>query len=634
MHSLASSLTLKGKLTMKRIKELAQKNLIVEFLAIVCIVFTFDFIFIMWYGFGVSLAHWLVAFFNVAIILSIISLVRTNKRRYISYVIYIMIMFAFFVSDSTLYLYKKDVTSIAMLLESGKNTMRIGLKYNPIDTYGIINWILIITFLVGSLIVLNKIVKLYNDKRPRRHITRLSFILFSAIGLMTSPLVISAYDQITYRTPADKTVFVQKFGSITYHSKDIVTFISNAIKPVLYAEDFKDEINSRVTLDLADQSSLFGALNGQNVIFIMCETCEQYAFTPELTPNYYRMKNEGLYFNNFRTAARNDNTYDAEFKSLTSMIYMQSDNYMHTFGENTFNNALPNVLRQFGYTANSFHDFEGSFFNRNVIHPNMGFERYYALEDMDVEVSDPTIWVQDSIMFEQFKDLIAPIQDEPFFSFVLTVTPHGKHDKYRDNLEEYYALIDQDPELSSRELEFRTLMAAQMDLDKGLGILLDDLESKNLLDSTTIVLYSDHKNYSSQEMTFKYTENSEIPYEVDKVPMIIYSSVLGSGEMDVLSSHYDLTPTIMDLLGIPYYRDFYYGQSLFLENRVDKPIILAYSSWISSEMVVYDEMIVGGSEDFERFMEIRLSIFNTIDLFEKMFMSNYFEEVIPYQIPE
>lgn len=619
---------------MKRIKELAQKNLIVEFLAIVCIVFTFDFIFIMWYGFGVSLAHWLVAFFNVAIILSVISLVRTNKRRYISYVIYIMIMFAFFVSDSTLYLYKKDVTSIAMLLESGKNTMRIGLKYNPIDTYGIINWLLIFTFLIGSLIVLNKIVKLYNDKRPRRHVTRLSFILFSALGLMASPLVINAYDQITYRTPADKTVFVQKFGSITYHTKDIVTFISNAIKPVLYADDFKDEIDSKVTFDLADQSSLFGALSGQNVIFIMCETCEEYTFTPELTPNYYRLKNEGLYFNNFRTAARNDNTYDAEFKSLTSMIYMQSDNYMHTFGENTFSNALPNVLRQFGYTANSFHDFEGSFFNRDVIHPNMGFENYYALEDLDVEVSDPTIWVQDSIMFEQFKDLIAPVQDEPFFSFVLTVTPHGKHDKYRDNLEAYYALIDQHPEYSTRELEFRTLMAAQMDLDKGLGILLDDLESKNLLDTTTIVLYSDHKNYSSQEITMKYTENSDIPYEIDKVPMIIYSSVLGSGEIDVLGSHYDLTPTIMDLLGIPYYQDFYYGQSLFLENRVDKPIILAYSSWISNEMTVYDEMIVSGSEDFDRFMEIRLSIFNTIDLFEKMFMSNYFEEVIPYQTPE
>jgi len=619
---------------MKRIKELAQKNLIVEFLAIVLIIFTFDFIFIMRYGFGVSLAHWLVAFFNVLIILSVISLVRTNKRRYISYVIYIMIMFAFFVSDSTLYLYKKDVTSIAMLLESGKNTMRIGLKYNPIATYGILNWILIIAFLVGSLIVLNKVVKLYNDKRPRRHITRLSFILFSALGLMISPLVISAYDQITYRTPADKTVFVQKFGSITYHNKDIVTFITNAIKPVLYAEDFKDEINSKVTFDLADQSSLFGALQGQNVIFIMCETCEEYAFTPELTPNYYRLKNEGLYFNNFRTAAKNDNTYDAEFKSLTSMIYMQSDNYMHTFGENTYNNALPYVLRQYGYTANSFHDFEGSFFNRNVIHPNMGFERYYALEDLDIEVSDPTIWVQDSIMFEQFKDLIAPVQDKPFFSFVLTVTPHGKHDKYRDNLAEYYALIDQDPELSTRELEFRTLMAAQMDLDKGLGILINDLEAKGILDSTTIVLYSDHKNYSSQEITLKYTENSHLPYEVDKVPMIIYSSVLGSGEIDVLGSHYDLTPTIMDLLGIPYYQDFYYGQSLFLENREDKPIILAYSSWISNEMTVYDETIVGGSDDFDRFMEIRLSIFYTIDLFEKMFMSNYFENVIPYQIPE
>ncbi|MDX9690948.1 MAG: LTA synthase family protein [Acholeplasmataceae bacterium] len=617
---------------MKRIKKLAQKNLIVEFLAIVFIIFTFDFIFIMNYGFGISLAHWLVAFFNVAIIISVFSLIRTNKKRYIAYVVYILIMFAFFVSDSTLYLYKKDVTSIAMLLESGKNTMRIGLKYNPLTVYGIINWLLIIAFLVGSLIVLRNIVKLYDDKRPRRHVTRLSFILFATIGLMTSPLVINAYDQITYRTPADKTVFVQKFGSITYHSKDIVTFISNAIKPVLYAEDFKDNIDSRVTTNLAAQSPLFGVLEGQNIIFIMLETGEDYAFTPEYTPNFYRLKNEGLHFSNFRTAARNDNTYDAEFKSLTSMIYMQSDNYMHTYGENNFSNALPNVLRAHGYTANSFHDFEGTFFNRDVIHPNMGFERYYALDDLDVDVPDPTVWVQDSIMFEQFKDVIAPVQEEPFFSFVLTVTPHGKHDYYRDNLVEYYDIIDQDPVYSQRELESRTLMAAQMDLDKGLGILIDDLESKDLLDSTTIVLYSDHKNYSSLEITNKYTENSDIPYEVDKVPMVIYSQRLGSGVIDTLGSHYDLTPTIMDLVGIEFYEDFYYGQSLFLANREDRPIILAYSSWISDEMTVYDENIVAGSEDFERFMEIRLSIFETIDLFEKMFMSNYFDDVQSYRI--
>ncbi|TNF08640.1 MAG: LTA synthase family protein [Bacillota bacterium] len=617
---------------MKRIKELARKNLIVEFLAIVFVIFTFDFIFIMRYGFGVDFAHWLVAFFNIAIVISVFSLIRTNKKRYIAYVVYILAMFAFFVSDSTLYLYKKDVTSIAMLLESGKNTMRIGLKYNPLSTYGIMNWLLIIAFLFASLIILRKIVKLYDDQRPRRHVTRLSFILFAMIGLTTSPLVINAYDQITYRTPADKTVFVQKFGSITYHSKDIVTFISNAIKPVLYAEDFKDYIDANVTDNLADQSSLFGVLEGQNVIFIMCETCEEYAFTPELTPNYYRLKNEGLYFNNFRTAARNDNTYDAEFKSLTSMIYMQSDNYMHTYGENQFTNALPNVLRAKGYTANSFHDFEGSFFNRDIIHPNMGFENYYALEDLDVVVDDPTMWVQDSIMFEQFKDLIAPIQDEPFFSFILTVTPHGKHDYYRDNLSEYYAIIDEDPELSERELEYRTLLAAQMDVDKALGILLDDLEAKDLLETTTIVLYSDHKNYSSSYITDKYTENSDIPYEVDKVPMVIYSSVLGSGEVDTLGSHYDLTPTMMDLLGVEFYEDFYYGQSLFLNQREDRPIILAYSSWISNEMTVYDEQIVAGNEDFDRFMEIRLEVFNTIDLFEKMFMSNYFEEVLSYRI--
>ena len=619
---------------MQKIKNLAQKNLIVEFLFIVFIVFTFDAIFIFKYGFGIDFVHWIVAFFNVAIIISILALVRSNKRRYIAYLVYIMIMFAFFVSDSTLYLYKKDVTSIAMLLESGKNTMRIGLKYNPIATYGIFNWILIVGFLLGALITLKKIVNLYNDKRPRRHITRLSFILFSVLGLITSPLAINSYNQLTFQTPADKTVFVQKFGSITYHNKDIITFISNAIKPVLYSEDFKEYIDNQVTDTLAEQSPYFGLLEGQNVILILLETAEQYAFDPELTPNYYRLKNEGLYFNNFRGAAKNDNTYDAEFKSMTSMMYMQSDNYMHTFGENTYSNALPNVLRNFGYTANAFHDFYRTFFNRDVLYPNMGFQNYYAVEDLDVEIDDPTEWVQDSIMFEQFKDLIAPVQDEPFFSFVLTVTPHGKHDYYRSNLQEYYEIIDQHPVYGERELEFKTLMAAQMDLDKGLGILIDDLESKDLLDKTSIIMFSDHKNYSSLDITMKYTENSDVPYEVDKLIYVMYDQRLGSGVIDTLGSHYDITPTIMDLLGIRYYQDFYHGQSFFLEQRVDKPIILAYSSWISHEMTVYDQEIVNGVDDYDRFMEIRLSIYNTIDLFEKMFMSNYFADVQTYLIDE
>jgi phosphoglycerol transferase MdoB-like AlkP superfamily enzyme len=29
---------------------------------------------------------------------------------------------------------------------------------------------------------------------------------------------------------------------------------------------------------------------------------------------------------------------------------------------------------------------------------------------------------------------MVPIQEDPFFSFVITVTPHGPHDHYREEL--------------------------------------------------------------------------------------------------------------------------------------------------------------------------------------------------------
>ena len=613
---------------MKKIREIAQKNLIIEFSFIVFIIFVFDFIFIMRYGFGVTFAHWIVAFFNVALVLSALTFIRSNKRRFRSYLLYILIMFSFFVSDSTLYYYKKDVTSIAMLLESGKNTMKIGIKYNPLTPYGIIIWLMIISFVVFAIITLKKIVNLHDDLTPKRYVKRTAVLITSMLGLAMSPIIINANDYLTYTTPADKSLFVQKFGSITYHSKDIVTFANNAIKPLLYADEYAEIIDSQITYTIAEKSPYFGLLEGQNVIMIMCETCEEYAFDREYTPNYYRLVDDGLYFTNFYSAAKNNYTYDAEFKSLTSMMYFQADNFMYTFGNNLYLNAIPHVLLEHGFCTASFHDYYLDFFNRDVIHPNLGFENFYAYENLEYE--EETFWPLDSIMFDQFKELIAPVQEDPFFSFVITVTPHGTHNEYRDELKPFYDLLDADPNYQDREQEFKTLMAAQMNFDLGLGYLLDHLEENNLMDSTTIILFSDHKNYSSYPITEKYTENSDIPYEVEKVPMIIRSSLIPAGQNDVLSSHYDITPTIMDLMGISYYQDFYYGQSLFLENRIDLPIILSYSSWISHQMTVEFEEIVAGETDEELFQETRLWVYDVIDRYEKMFQSDFFRDQETY----
>ena len=607
---------------MKFMQKLAQNNMLVESLFVVFVVFSFDFIFIIRYGFGVSLGHWIIAFFNVAIVLSFLSFIKKNKSRYIAYFIYILIMFTFFVTDSTLYYFKKDVTSIAMLLESGKNTMKIGLKYNPLTPYGVLLWIPILLFFYVSVRTLSKIVKLNQENKKHHYISRTLYLTFSMLGIFFSPYIVNESDFLTFSTPADKSLFVQKFGSITYHAKDIVTYANNAIKPLLYAEEYEEILDETITETIADQSPYFGLLEGKNVIMIMCETCEEFAFSRTLTPNYYRLYDAGINFSNFYSAAKSNYTYDAEFKSLTSMMYFQADNFMYTFGSNTYSNALPSILSEIGYTSNSFHNYYRDFFNRDEIHLNMGFEHFYAVEDLEIPEIDG--WPLDSMMFEQMKDLMVPVQEDPFFSFIITVTPHGPHNKYREELQEYYDLIAESPVYDEAELELLTLMAAQMDFDKGLGILLDDIESKGLLEDTVIILYSDHKNYSSYPITYKYTENSDIPYEVEKVPFIIYSQSLGIYQDEVQSSHYDITPTVLDLLGVSYYQDYYYGQSVFLQNRLDLPIILSYSSWISHENVVMFDEILSGNDDQLAYDLKKEWVYDMIDYYEKMFQSNYF----------
>ncbi len=617
---------------MKFIKKLATQSILIESILMVFIISSFDVLFVLKYGFQITFAHWVIAFFNILVVLSVLAFIKNNKRRFIAYAIFILIMFIFFLTDITLYRYKEDVTSIAMLLESGKNTMKIGLKYNPLEAYGIGTWMLIVGFVVSMALLLKKVVKLPGSVRTYRFMSRVAFLVFSFGGLLVAPTIIDQADQILFDTPSDKALFVQKFGSITYHAKDIITYTTNAIKPLIYKDDYVLDINEKVTDEFAPTSSLYGMFEGKNLIMIMCETCEEYGFTPEYTPNYFRLREQSMYFTNFFSAAKSNYTYDAEFKSLTSMMYFQGDNFMYTYGDNAYPTALPHMFRNVGYTTNSFHDYYSDFFNRDEMHMSLGFDSYRGVEGLIVEESE--FWPLDSLMFEQYKDYIAPIQDDPFYSFILTVTPHGPHDKYRDELAYYYNILDQDPNYVNESLEFKTITAAQMNFDEGLGILLDDLEAKGLMDETVIVMYSDHKNYSSQYITEEKTPNSDIPFEIEKVPYLIYAPGLETGENQMLTSHYDIAPTILDLFGISSYKDFYYGQSIFLEEREDRPIILSYSSWITETYRVQFGEVVLGELDDEVFLNEKNKIYNTIQFYEKIFFSDYFSTENPFYLIE
>ena len=606
-------------------------NYIFEFIILAGFTLAFDVILTSRFDVSISRLYIIVTIASASLLVGALVIIKGNKTRFGFYMAYMAIQIGLFIADSCLYYFKTDLISLAMLLEIG-NALAIGLRYNIFVTFSFLSWVLMLLMSVGVGFMLYYLC--YKTENSQKFQTkRVGFVVVSLILLMLGSGLISENDKTLYKTPEDKKAFFQTFGLVTFHQRDAISIAKRIFIDPFQKDDLLEVVKERFESPTTITTPQTGLFEGKNVIMIMCETCEMYAYDEELTPNYYYLMNNSFNFHNTFSAAKLNYTYDSEFKSLVSQMYFKTDNYMYTLSDHTFSSSLPSVLKQNGYTANAFHSYFGGFFNRDNIYQGMGFDQYYTSDDMTF--SDHDYWALDSEMFEQMIELIAPVQDQPFFSYIITLTGHGPHSVRRTELEEYYQLIDENENLKDRELSFKTLMAAQMDFDKGLGLLIHRLNETNLLDETVIVISSDHKNYSSFDMTLKYKELSDSPLYINQIPYLIFSKDLERTDIYKYTSQYDMTPTILDLLGIKYYQEYYYGESIFKEGT-QKPLIFSYTSWITNSMFVfenkiywYDENQIDDPQAYQ--VEITNYIYQEATLSETLLLADYLKDVISYQ---
>ena len=196
----------------------------------------------------------------------------------------------------------------------------------------------------------------------------------------------------------------------------------------------------------------------------------------------------------------------------------------------------------------------------------------------------------DSEMINTCKDLMFPT-DKRFYTYITSITMHGVYyerenlAEHRKKLYEVYKKKNEEEEMSETLVNYVT---AVMEFDDALGVMMNDLEKKGLLDNTTIVLFGDHNSYYQQ--LSNYVKDIE-GYDTDnyftnlyKVPFMIHDSDLGHQVVDKFTCTSDIVPTLLDLLGIRYYTNMYYGNSVF----TDKESILysrAYGTFIGEGIV-------------------------------------------------
>jgi len=435
-----------------------------------------------------------------------------------------------------------------------------------------------------------------------------------------------AHDFYLYEVMQNRNRYYLRFGSLRYIVKDLkLTFKDSKGEMDEEKEKeltaFNEKYSSVSTNDMTD---LF---EGKNLIFILAESLDDSVIDEEMTPTLYKMKNDGYYFNNYYAPIYEVATGDNEFISQTGILpSIDYGTTAYTFHLNDYPNSLANLFNEKAYTCQSFHSYIANFYNRELMHTSFGFETFWDMDKLGLErwegYKDTINWQKDE---DLFKGMLEHTDfSSPFYNFVITASGHMYYTRSRVELEENYALIDNNERFDEYSNESKGYLASQMLLDQGLEVLLEGLEENGVLEDTIIIIFGDHYPYGikTEEAMQQYWGEG---VDIYKVPLIIYGEGL-SGEDDSLVSTVDLYPTICNLFGLDNSEYYKAGHDIFDHDNYDY-VFFANHSILSNDFY-YDgesDELTYFEEDNGKYEEIIEEVLELLNLGQEILYYNYFE---------
>lgn len=110
--------------------------------------------------------------------------------------------------------------------------------------------------------------------------------------------------------------------------------------------------------------------------------------------------------------------------------------------------------------------------------------------------------------------------------------------------------------------------------DRWLGEFLARMNEKGVFDHTLLVFTSDHASYPSPD--FRETFDSDREFFIDAIPLMLYTKGIIPGRHDAAGRNsLDLTPTLLDILGVEDYGNLFVGTTLFREPETDLSYVAA-----------------------------------------------------------
>ena len=279
-------------------------------------------------------------------------------------------------------------------------------------------------------------------------------------------------------------------------------------------------------------------------------------------------------------------TFSTEFAFNTGVYQSTQGVAAYSCSRNSFFYSLPNILKKLGYSTNSFHENVGSYYNRNIMHPTMGYQYYHCVREY-MEIPAMAEVDEEMILNDHCWNLIT--SNQPFLSFIITYSAHVPYTA-DDSLVQY--ALEKHPEYSETEMgeELSYLYAKARLTDDMFASLLDRLEDDGLLSNTVIIAYTDHYCYglSDKEIIHKLSESNGSTI-LEKTPAFIWYEGCEALEIEKVCQTIDWVPTIANLFGFDV-TSYVMGNDIF-DDAYQGYAIFPNGTWLTNEAYAVNGII-------------------------------------------
>lgn len=406
----------------------------------------------------------------------------------------------------------------------------------------------------------------------------------------------------------------QKPAEVRYNVMNIDFDALNALtedKKLLAINDYCSKVTG------TNQNEYTGMLKDYNLIVMCAESFSPAAIDKDLTPNLYKLTQQGIIFNNYYNTFPNtttDGEYalmqglypDAGRSKAVSSLYASRNSYLPF--------TLGNVFQsQRGVESFGYHNYRGSYYGRSESHPNMGYTMKFAGDGMTFTTNWPA---SDLEMMEQSVDDY--IGKEPFHAYYMTFSGHYKYDIGTNEMAKRN--WDQVKDLPYSSNAIKAYLSCNIEFDKAIGYLMERLEQAGVADRTAIVIAGDHFPYGLKDSEYAELIGHDIDgFSKFKSTLIFW---VGGLEKNIVVDEYccnvDVLPTILNLWGFEYDSRLLAGTDVFSDGThaavlVDKSF-LTDKVWFNAStgeiryQVPESEIPEGYVENMNQLIATRFSI--------------------------